>query len=65
VVAREHENVDPIEARHAALLPVREPHDDVFEPPEAAGWLGELALTLGCRRRGFGISGRQIQTCRA
>src|SRR5919201_135746 len=65
VVARKHENFDPIEAWHAALLPLRKPHDDVFEPPEAAGWLGELALTLGCRRRSFGICGRQIQTGRA
>jgi hypothetical protein len=65
VIAREHENVDAIEARHAALLPMCEPRDDVFEPPEAAGRLGKLALTRGSSRSGLGISSRQIQTRRA
>jgi hypothetical protein len=38
-------------------LPLGEPHDVFFEPPEAARRLGELALALGCDRGGFEISG--------
>jgi hypothetical protein len=64
VVAREHEDVDPIEAGHASSLPPGEPHDDVFEPPQAAGRLGELALALGRDRRRLEISRRQVETRR-
>ena len=63
VIAGEHEDVDMIEPRHAASLPLREPSDHVFEPPQAAGRLGELALTLERERGGAGISGRQVETC--
>ena len=64
VVAREHEDIDAIEAGHASSLPPCEPHDDVFEPPEAPGRLGQLALALGCDRGGFEISRWQVQTRR-
>src|SRR5262249_61394664 len=64
VVARESEDVAPIGAGHASSLPLREPHDDVFESPEAAGRLGELALALRRGRGGLEIPRRQVKTRR-
>ena len=63
VIAREHEHVDMIEPRHATSLPLRQPPDDVFEPSQAAGRLGQLALTLERDRRGFEVAWRQVETC--
>jgi hypothetical protein len=62
VIAGEHEDVDMIEPRPAAPLPLRQPPDDVFQPPEAPGWLGELILTRERERSGAGISWRQVET---
>src|SRR5258707_15812177 len=46
VIARENENLDAVEARHASSLPTREPHNDLFEPAQAARRFRELVVRL-------------------
>jgi len=64
VIAHEHKNVDAIEARHASPLPTGEPKNDIFEPPQAARRLGELALPFGRERCGINVWRRQSQAPR-
>ncbi len=46
MIAGEHQDLHPVEPRHRAALPARQPHDQILQPAEAAGRLGQLPLAL-------------------
>ena len=54
MIADEHQDLHPVEPRHRATLPARQPRDQVLQPAEAAGRLGQLPLALD-HRGGGGI----------
>ena len=64
VVAGEHQNVDPVEPRRVAA-PLREPGDDLLQPAEAAGRLGQLGLARHHGGGGGAVAVRQVEACRA
>ena len=62
MIAGEHHNLDLLQSRRRAPLPVREPADQVFQPAQTARRLGQRRLAArhsGARRRN---ATRQIET---
>jgi hypothetical protein len=63
MISGEYQDFHAVEARRATSLPMREPGDDVLQPAEAAGRLGEPRFAARDRSRSGRTSGRKVETC--